>query len=176
MKTCPKCGLSKDEDNDFHKYLKTGKPRSWCKLCTNADNIARAAANPELNNARAKAWRDANPEKFAATSLAWRLKNPDKVEANIRWTKYRLDFDAMWKAQKGLCACCGEVMLPKGRTMDSVCVDHDHKCCPGKRSCGKCIRGLIHWRCNMVLGYVKDEPALLRSALAYLERWSPQAG
>lgn len=31
-------------------------------------------------------------------------------------------------------------------------VDHDHSCCPEKRACRKCIRGLLCADCNMMLG------------------------
>lgn len=173
MKTCSKCGVPKDEESDFYKDKRTGKSRGWCKLCTNADNIARAAADPQKHNARSKAWREANPEKWLATVRAWQARNPEKVEAarkQVKDNKYGIDFDALWKAQKGLCACCGGPMQPKGREMDSVCVDHDRTCCPGKKSCGKCVRGLIHWSCNLILGYAKDDPKILRYAAEYIER------
>lgn len=28
-------------------------------------------------------------------------------------------------------------------------IDHDHTCCSGKRSCGKCLRGFLHESCNL---------------------------
>jgi hypothetical protein len=37
-------------------------------------------------------------------------------------------------------------------------IDHDHACCVGPRSCGKCIRGIIHSSVNWALGaFVKPE-------------------
>jgi hypothetical protein len=35
--------------------------------------------------------------------------------------------------------------------------------------CGKCIRGLLCVNCNLALGQLKDDPALLRKAADYLE-------
>ena len=57
------------------------------------------------------------------------------------------------------CAICG--------TMESLCLDHDHRCCPGRRSCGKCIRGCLCARHNRGEGYFKTVEELLTMA-AYL--------
>ncbi len=48
-------------------------------------------------------------------------------------------------------------------------IDHNHACCPGGKTCGKCIRGLLCRRCNTVLGLVNDDASILLSALKYLE-------
>lgn len=53
-------------------------------------------------------------------------------------------------------------------TLDTAVVDHDHACCPPKRSCGKCVRGALCRNCNLGLGYFKDRPDVLRQAIAYL--------
>ena len=54
------------------------------------------------------------------------------------------------------CEWCGD---PFGRfTSESVGgrnVDHAHTCCPGKESCGDCIRGIVCFRCNTGLGLVE---------------------
>jgi hypothetical protein len=48
-------------------------------------------------------------------------------------------------------------------------IDHDHGCCPArKRSCGKCVRGLLCVRCNVGLSYFGDNPESLAAAGAYV--------
>jgi len=34
--------------------------------------------------------------------------------------------------------------------------DHDHVCCSGKKSCGKCLRGLLCHGCNTKLGALEN--------------------
>lgn len=50
-------------------------------------------------------------------------------------------------------------------------VDHDHQCCPGSKSCGKCIRGILCHLCNKGIGLLGDDPLLLSSAISYLESY-----
>lgn len=52
--------------------------------------------------------------------------------------------------------------------LQNFVVDHDHTCCPGKRSCGRCVRGLLCNRCNRALGQFGDDIETLRRAVAYL--------
>jgi hypothetical protein len=51
-----------------------------------------------------------------------------------------------------------------------LCIDHDHSCCKGSTSCGKCVRGLICFRCNTALGNVKDNIKVLQSMIDYLTK------
>ena len=68
-------------------------------------------------------------------------------------------FKKILLAQGMRCKLCRELKK-------NFVVDHDHKCCEGRRSCGKCIRGLLCIRCNAMLGPV--ERVGLKKILKYL--------
>ena len=70
------------------------------------------------------------------------------------------------KSQNGLCAICKNPEMNKKR----LSVDHDHSCCDGSFSCGKCIRGLLCSNCNTFLGNAKDNIDTLKTAIEYLEK------
>jgi hypothetical protein len=55
--------------------------------------------------------------------------------------------------------------------VSSAHVDHDHSCCPGKQSCGKCIRGALCGHCNRALGILKDDVSIIESAAQYLRSY-----
>jgi hypothetical protein len=61
------------------------------------------------------------------------------------------------RVQGGACAICGRTGIP-------LHVDHDHRHCPGKEGCRRCVRGLLCNRCNSALGWIGDlhVPALIR--------------
>jgi hypothetical protein len=53
------------------------------------------------------------------------------------------DWEALFYRQGRQCYICRTVP-PDVRWV----VDHDHGCCPGKRSCGKCVQGIACNGCN----------------------------
>jgi hypothetical protein len=67
--------------------------------------------------------------------------------------------------QNGCCAICGKPESKPWR----LSLDHDHSCCPGKFSCGKCVRGLVCDAHNRMLGLANDQIEILESAIAYLK-------
>lgn len=77
-----------------------------------------------------------------------------------------VQYDALVLAAGGQCGICGGGPDGSGHFH----VDHDHKCCPGQRSCGKCVRGALCSRCNWLLGNAGDEIAVLEKAIEYLKR------
>lgn len=124
-------------------------------------------ADPEVRKAYHRAYRLANPERMRALDRS-RRGNPAFIAAQM---KYRFSitpdvYSQMLAAQGGVCAICQKECV----TGKNLAVDHDHSCCPGKRSCGACIRGLLCSFCNTGIGFFSESPESLVRAIAYLER------
>lgn len=77
------------------------------------------------------------------------------------------EYDAMFLEQDFRCLICGKIFA-NDSLKDKPFVDHDHSCCPGPKSCGKCVRGILCMRCNTLLGLVEDNPDILLSAINFL--------
>ncbi len=60
-------------------------------------------------------------------------------------------FQEMLGAQGHACAM-GREPFEDGQP---IFIDHDHACCPGDKSCGMCVRGLLCLTCNVALGYIE---------------------
>jgi hypothetical protein len=73
----------------------------------------------------------------------------------------REKYDEMIARHNGKCWVCKE--------REAVNIDHDHSCCSGTWSCGKCIRGVLCNRCNTALGLMQDDKKILSKAISYLE-------
>lgn len=76
------------------------------------------------------------------------------------------DYQMLIDAQCGTCAICDTPFTDTNTPQ----VDHDHSCCPGKSSCGRCVRGLLCRRCNKAIGAFEDDVDLLRASVEYLKR------
>lgn len=74
---------------------------------------------------------------------------------------------AMYDKQGNRCAICD-----RDQGKRKLSVDHDHSCCSGQTSCGKCVRALICNPCNVALGMMRDDASTLRRAADYLETFS----
>lgn len=89
-------------------------------------------------------------------------------QSNIKYN-YNLtleDYEELLKKQNYGCAICGMTEKELGEYLN---VDHDHNCCPGNRSCGECIRGLLCRAHNLMLGYAHDNIKELTAGMKYLE-------
>ena len=76
MKTCTKCGETK-EFNAFskRKEAKDGY-RGICKSCRNVQAREWELRNPEKRSASRKKWRDQHIDQAREATAAWHLKNP----------------------------------------------------------------------------------------------------
>lgn len=81
---------------------------------------------------------------------------------------YSITYDEYWQiyqAQGGRCYICRRATGERRK----LAVDHDHACCDGPTSCGKCVRGLLCRTCNKyVLGHLRDDTETLARAIEYL--------
>jgi hypothetical protein len=150
VKQCSKCGISKAE-TDFWK--RKDKLRSECKLCEK-DRIYK--------------WRSENREYRNALEVRMNAKYPDKQRKHMLKKLYGLtldDYFLILENQNGVCKIC----LEPPAENKVLHIDHDHNCCPGQKSCGQCLRGLLCIKCNRMLGLAGDSILNLLAAVDYLE-------
>jgi hypothetical protein len=108
-------------------------------------------------------WRAANPERASELNRNWQRR--------IRFGVSPEEFALMVDSQDDLCAICGKPETQRqGGRLRALNIDHDRRCCPGNRSCGKCIRGLLCSRCNVGIGMLGEDPAVLARAIEYLTK------
>lgn len=190
MKTCSDCGEEKDLDS-FSKS-KAGKfgRTSKCKECQRVYAAAWRKDNKEERAEYNRKWREENRDEHnAATrkryaenievSRAKRktyLKANPHIERKARLkAKYNLtveQYNQMLEDQNYACAICNTQPEP-GKNLS---VDHDHSCCPGEKSCGRCVRKLLCFTCNSGLGMFKERVDLLEKGLDYLRSFERDTG
>lgn len=79
-----------------------------------------------------------------------------KYGVSIEW------YEAKLSEQNGVCAICGRPPNGDDPKHPRLVIDHCHE--SGE------ARGLLCFRCNLMLGLSTDDPAILRGAVGYLER------
>jgi hypothetical protein len=156
MKICSKCKIEKEELY-FHKDSnRKDKLTTQCKLCVKIDN---------------KKWYEENKDRVKKIRLEYEKDNKSKITDRRLKRVYNINldiFEKILKSQDNKCAICKntftEYNIPR--------IDHDHSCCYGKNSCGKCIRGLLCFKCNVGIGALNDCYKLLNEASNYLKGYS----
>lgn len=93
-------------------------------------------------------------------------KNSERVK---KYKRSPADFNNLLESQNGVCGIC------ESSGNQEWHVDHDHSCCPGEETCGKCVRGLICSSCNLGLGFFKDNQEILQKAIRYLQKYYLQS-
>lgn len=145
-KRCGTCREVKDLDSFCSNGVRTS---SVCGYCSNERLKAYHRLNPEINRAKAR-------------------------EKRLREMGLTLDrYEELLKEQNFLCKTCKlpETRISKNAEVYQFNIDHDHSCCAGQKSCGKCVRGLLCYSCNVILGHARDNAERLRSLASYLDEW-----
>jgi hypothetical protein len=168
-------------------FAECGRPAVSNSLCGgHAQQANRGVELRALRSTWKSTIRDEHGHKRCSSCTSWKAESdfypsPKQADRLTSWCKrcdrsFRLQrnygitadqYDAMLAEQGGCCAICGEAP----QDGQSLHVDHDHACCPGrKESCGQCLRGLLCEDCNRALGMFRDDVTRFESAIAYLSR------
>lgn len=102
----------------------------------------------------------------------WTAKNPGRSSRRAAARRFSVSLERYDEMLASPCWLCGLPLeeLVNGRRPS---IDHDRSCCPGRESCGNCVRGATHAACNLIIGMAKESPELLegiaRSLRVYLQ-------
>ena len=154
MKTCAKCEKTKPL-SEFGKDRRdpTGLDRK-CLQCGREHQRKLKAARPP---------KPPKPELWPRDPVERRRAELDYQ----RFYKYGVtpaEYWRMFEAQGGVCFVCKRPELKRG----SMAVDHDHRCCVGRYSCGECVRALLCVECNSLEGKMAANLELVHELLAYM--------
>jgi hypothetical protein len=165
QKRCNVCGELKPLTEFYKAEGCVDGRRGDCRSCFQAKAVARAEADPQLREAareRTRQWVVDNPERKRENNQAYATsgrKRPSDRKSHLKRT-FGLtleDYDRMLAEQGGGCAICGR--LPDKTALH---VDHCHE--TGR------VRGLLCFRCNAAIGHLREDPAVIAAALAYVTR------
>lgn len=96
----------------------------------------------------------------------------------MRYGITQKQYDWLLEQQGDKCFLCGEgetLIHHSTGKLRALSVDHDHRCCPDKKACGECVRGLLCYNCNRFMGRVDNSPLLSTRFRDYQDR-RPLAG
>lgn len=153
----PACSSGHDFVDGSHRVSLTGK--RICLVCESARTHCHRGH-----------------ERTAENTYLWKGTKHCKVCARDdqvwyrRLAKYGLSYDdiiELFEEQEYACKLCRCELLVDARY--GFTVDHDHSCCPGEYTCGKCIRAILCSDCNKGLGFFKDSPDVMRAAADFIE-------
>lgn len=156
-KLCPDCLIDKPGSEFYTKKNSHNGLNTYCKDCSKLRSRKHYQLNRDRYISKASDWQKQNVGAYRKINKKAQLKHlyglsVDDVEGIL--------IDQDWK-----CAACGSEF------MSIPHIDHDHSCCPGRVSCGKCIRGILCGSCNRALGLVRDSVPILFCLIAYLRNW-----
>jgi hypothetical protein len=171
-------GLCKNHYGRWRRYGDPtgGRPSPGSPVCRNGHDRATTPQGKKGNCLRCKkesfARRDPGRVKARARQAAWRAANPEKEKARARERYPDRLKDSVIKARYRISPASYVAILAKGCAIcgshDRVVLDHDHACCPGISSCGRCVRGALCSNHNWALGLFGDDTGQLLAAVDYL--------
>ncbi len=137
-----------------------------CRECERLGTRRRYRADPAKGRERQRLYRDAHPGREKEIQRRYRIANGDRLRARARaYAKVnRAKIEEYRRTQKtkaagrkkpAVCDLCR-------RKSDKICFDHCHVT--------GTFRGWLCDMCNSALGFVNDDPMLLRRMARYIEK------
>lgn len=185
LKQCTNCQEYKETSN-FHKYSKAqDQLKPWCKACVKAYDLVehdpKRKFPRKLNESGQIHCRNCGDYfdesemvsskngKYKGLSycnscspLLYRTRLVEKYGITME------QYHQMLEDQGYACKIC---KLEEKTNRVRLSIDHDHSCCPGGNSCGKCVRGLLCTNCNMSIGNAQDSIEILQNMIDYLKSY-----
>ena len=135
-------------------------------------DIAYRKKNIERKRELDRNWKRNNPEKRKAAAKRDREKYPERIQKykikykesgkTLEWqrkSRYGIskdDYEKLLINQNHVCPICKGDFIHKKKY-----IDHDHKT--------GIVRGIIHFKCNLLLGNAQDNTSILENAINYLK-------
>lgn len=158
QRACRQCGETKPLDA-FPKRADCAEGRAWkCKECANA--YLRTYRTTDKHKQYVADNRDAERQRRRARYEAFKSLPDDVKSEHHAYVTYKLTPDAYRALLANGCEVCG--------SREDLCIDHDHNCCPGPRTCGNCIRGVLCQRHNKAEGLLNGSPDEAMALAAYM--------
>lgn len=149
-----------------------GYYRNVCKVCRNTERSLRVPSQIKIPAEKRCPWcKQVKPIKEFGLNSQRRdghttyCRDCDNTRAKLTGTKSqrpplsREQYARMVQEQDGKCAICGTVPTE----LHGLGIDHDHQ--TGQ------IRDLLCHNCNVSFGLLKEDPEIIKSMLAYIEKW-----
>ena len=148
-KLCLRCGRTKNT-SDFcqHKNRHDGL-QVYCKACEKTYRQSYYLKNRERIIERTTQYHLAHPEQKIKASKSHAFRKKYNITIDQR--------DAQFEKQGRRCAICKTADCDSSRDWHT---DHNHQ--NGE------FRGILCWRCNSALGFVKENPNTLMNMILYL--------
>lgn len=185
-KLCRRCSTLRLV-SEFSKSSRTKDGlQTTCKPCHKTYSSARwehvklkhkdrYSKDPERHKGYQRAYRARHPERVREAARIHakkkRVEKPEEMHIQDRRSALGKNYGItqetyleMLKKQGGVCAICAR---PQSDRMKYLCVDHDHK--TGE------VRELLCQSCNVSLAHAKEDPLILKSMIAYVNRHSSQS-
>lgn len=162
-KRCNKC----KENKSLSSFRKVSKSKDgycyYCRPCETA--ITYRARYKDIESSerfreKQRLYREKknqNPEWVKKETERKRLHNLTK-----RYSITTKFYNNMLEEQNNLCAICGKEFNNSDHVHDKPNIDHCHK--TGK------IRGIVHSKCNSMIGFAEDDVEKLEEAIKYLKK------